>query len=88
MLLTGRGWFLYIWGWDFLVGTSEGRLLLSRFLVTVRPGWTMHEHFQYEASDGDLLGLEAQFLNYWFGVPGHGWLEWGLSLLHWLVGSR
>ena len=39
------------WGWDFLVGTSMGRLWLGRFLVAVRPRWSMRDQFQSESSD-------------------------------------
>ena len=39
------------WGWDFLVGTSRGRLWLGRFLVAVRPRWSMRDQFQSESSD-------------------------------------
>ena len=53
---TEEGVFPPIWGWDFLVCTSEGRFWLGRFLVAVRPRWTMHDHFQFEASDGSSHG--------------------------------
>ena len=41
------------WGWDFLVGTSRGRLWLGRFLIAVRPRWTMRDQFQSETQDSD-----------------------------------
>ena len=39
------------WGWEFLVGTSRGRVWLGRFLVAVRPRWTMRDQFHSESSD-------------------------------------
>ena len=45
------------WGWDFLVGTSRGRLWLGRFLVVVRPRWTMRDQLQSEPEDSDDVGV-------------------------------
>ena len=45
------------WGWDFLVGTSRGRLWLGRFLVAVRPRWSMRDQFRSAFSDSE--GEEA-----------------------------
>ena len=39
------------WGWDFLVGSSGGRLWLGRFLVAVRPRWSMRDQFHSESGD-------------------------------------
>ena len=39
------------WGWDFLVGSSGGRLWLGRFLVAVRPRWSMRDQFHSGSSD-------------------------------------
>ena len=39
------------WGWDFLVGSSRGRLWLGRFLVAVRPRWSMRDQFHFGSSD-------------------------------------
>ena len=41
------------WGWDFLVGTAGGRLWLGRFLVAIKPRWTMRDQLQSEPSDSD-----------------------------------
>ena len=41
------------WGWDYLVGTSRGRLWLGRFLVVVRPRWTMRDQLPSEPTDSD-----------------------------------
>ena len=40
-----------MWGWDFLVGSSGGRLWLGRFLVAVRPRWSMRDQFRSESTD-------------------------------------
>ena len=47
------------WGWDFLVGSSGGRLWLGRFLVAVRPRWSMRDQFRPESPDsaGDSVGV-------------------------------
>ena len=39
------------WTWDFLVGSSRGRLWLGRFLVAVRPRWRMRDQFRADTSD-------------------------------------
>ena len=39
------------WGWDFLVGSSGGRLWLGRFLVAVQPRWSMRDQFRFESTD-------------------------------------
>ena len=42
------GWFppSLAWTWEFLVGSTEGRLWLGRFLVAVRPRWSMRDQFR------------------------------------------
>ena len=34
------------WTWEFLVASTEGRLWLGRFLVAVRPRWSMRDQFR------------------------------------------
>ena len=35
-----------VWTWEFLVGSTAGRLWLGRFLVAVRPRWSMRDQFR------------------------------------------
>ena len=43
------------WSWAYLVGSPAGRIWLGRFLVAVRPRWTMRDQFRPdpESSGGD-----------------------------------
>ena len=40
------------WTWAFLVGSNAGRLWLGRFLVAVRPRWTMRHQFHVGTAGG------------------------------------
>ena len=40
------------WTWAFLVGSNAGRLWLGRFLVAVRPRWTMRDQFRVGTEEG------------------------------------
>ena len=51
ILTTATGEGPPTWGWDFLVGSSGGRLWLGRFLVAVRPRWSMRDQFHSGSSD-------------------------------------
>ena len=51
VLTTATGEAPPTWGWDFLVGSSGDRLWLGRFLVAVRPRWSMRDQFHSESSD-------------------------------------
>ena len=45
------------WTWEFLVGLTKGRLWLDRFLVALRPSWTMQDQF-WEGTDERISGQE------------------------------
>ena len=48
---TEEGATVPTWGWDFLVGTTGGRLWLGRFLTAIKPRWTMRDQLQADSSD-------------------------------------
>ena len=51
VLYTATGAEPPTWGWAFLVGSSGGRLWLGRFLVAVRPRWSMRDQLHSDSSD-------------------------------------
>ena len=50
---TEEGEIVPTWGWDFLVGTTGGRLWLGRFLTAIKPRWTMRDQLQTDSSDSE-----------------------------------
>lgn len=40
------------WTWEYLVGTDRGRLWLGRFLVSIRPRWSMRDQFHSNGASG------------------------------------
>ena len=50
---TEEGETVPTWGWDFLVGTTSGKLWLVRFLTAIKSRWTMRDQLHADSSDNE-----------------------------------
>ena len=65
------------WEWDFLVGSSGGRLWLGRFLVAVRPRWSMRDQFHSGSSDRmRVMGIEARAVEVFYSESSSRGRSW------------